>query len=68
VNNLNQLTGIPSGTPSYDTNGNLTSDGGALTCQYDDENQLISVESIGSWPYTRTEFEYDGKQRLRIRT
>ena len=26
VNNLNQLTGIPSGTPSYDTNGNLTSD------------------------------------------
>jgi len=68
VNNLNQLTGIPSGTPGYDTNGNLTSDGGALTCQYDDENQLISVESMSSWPYTRTEFEYDGKQRLRIRT
>ncbi|MBC8242845.1 MAG: RHS repeat protein, partial [Verrucomicrobia bacterium] len=68
VNNLNQLTGIPSGTPSYDTNGNLTSDGGALTCQYDDENQLISVESMSSWPYTRTEFEYDGKQRIRIRT
>jgi RHS repeat-associated protein len=55
---------LPS-TPSYtyDSNGNLTSDG-LRSFTYDDENQLITVSVSGSW---YSSFTYDGRNRLRIR-
>ncbi|HTI70827.1 MAG TPA: RHS repeat-associated core domain-containing protein [Candidatus Limnocylindria bacterium] len=52
-----------SGSFTYDSNGNLTSDGyRALT--YDDENRLTSVTISG---VSRSEFVYDGLSRQRIR-
>jgi len=48
---------------TYDSNGNLLSDG--LRCfAYDDENELISVWVTNVW---RSDFIYDGKMRRRIR-
>lgn len=48
---------------SYDERGNLLSDG-LRTFAYDDENQLTSVTVSNVW---RSEFEYDGLSRRRIR-
>ena len=48
---------------TYDLNGNLTSDG-RRTFDYDDADQLIRVTVANSW---KTEFTYDGLQRLRFR-
>jgi YD repeat-containing protein len=48
---------------TYDSNGNLTSDGRRFFA-YDDENQLISVWVTSAW---RSDFVYDGKMRRRIR-
>jgi len=48
---------------SYDSNGNLTSDGHRCFA-YDDENQLVSVWVTNTW---RSDFVYDGKMRRRIR-
>lgn len=72
VNNLNQVTASGTPTYAYDGNGNRTSMApgtGSVTYTYDDENQVIRAEtdtvytSIGNrW---KTEFTYDGKQRLR---
>ena len=52
-----------SATFQYDANGNLLSDG-RRGFVYDDENQLSSVMVTNVW---RTEFQYDGKLRLRVR-
>jgi RHS repeat-associated protein len=41
-NGLNQYTASGSVTPSYDANGNLTSDG-STSFVYDDENKLVSA-------------------------
>ncbi|MGO8931752.1 MAG: RHS repeat-associated core domain-containing protein [Limisphaerales bacterium] len=49
---------------TYDSNGNLTSDGSRCFA-YDDENQLTSVWITNVW---RSDFAYDGKMRRRIRT
>jgi len=48
---------------SYDSNGNLLSDG-RRGFDYDDENQLIRVTITNS---TRSDFAYDGKMRRRVR-
>ncbi|HOC57003.1 MAG TPA: RHS repeat-associated core domain-containing protein [Verrucomicrobiota bacterium] len=48
---------------TYDSNGNLTSDGRRCFA-YDDENQLVSVWITNVW---RSDFAYDGKMRRRIR-
>jgi RHS repeat-associated protein len=55
------LPATPSSTS--DANGNLTSDGN-IGYEYDDQNQLIRLISTNSW---KSEFIYDGRQRLRIR-
>src|SRR5262249_25478520 len=53
---------ISAGFP-YDLNGNMTSDGQG-TFPYDAENQLARVAISGA---RKTEFVYDGLQRLRVR-
>jgi len=52
-----------SATFQYDANGNLLSDG-RRGFVYDDENQLTRVTVTNAW---KTEFQYDGKMRLRVR-
>lgn len=72
VDGKNQLTGTPTGTPSYDANGNMTYapplDSGysqsGFTYTFDGENQLSSVESAYTW---KQEYVYDGKMRRRVR-
>ncbi len=76
VNDLNQVTSEGGGTLNYfyDHKGNRTSrsaSSASLTYIYDTENQLTTVHTdtfltpvASRW---RTEFVYDGKQRLRIR-
>ena len=48
-------------SPTYDANGNMTSDG-ALGYDYDDENQLVRIRGASYL----TEFAYDGKMRRRV--
>ena len=48
---------------TYDSNGNLVSDG-RRAFDYDDENQLVRVTVTNAW---KSEFVYDGKMRRRIR-
>jgi RHS repeat-associated protein len=64
VNERNQVTGDGSVSYTYDANGNRTSTSNYRTWTYDDENQLIKVEQSQSW---KSEFTYDGRQRLRVR-
>jgi hypothetical protein len=47
---------------TYDSNGNLLSDG-TRNFAYDDENELIGVGVSGAWSNS---FAYDGKMRKRI--
>jgi RHS repeat-associated protein len=47
----------------YDARGNLTNDGRRILA-YDAENQLVSVTVSNAW---RSEFQYDGFMRRRIR-
>jgi prevent-host-death family protein len=61
----NQVVSTPHGTCAYDNNGNLTGDGGTRTFSYDDENRLSQV-FWGNGTY-RTDFAYDGRDRLRTR-
>ena len=74
--NLSRLTnnGVVVLTPTvdsdnqYDSNGNLTSRGecqAAANYTYDDENRLVSLVSGTTY---RSDFSYDGRSRLRIRT
>jgi YD repeat-containing protein len=60
----NSLTVSLNGTNSYtyDSNGNLLSDG-TRNFAYDDENELIGVEVASAWS---NNFVYDGKMRRRI--
>jgi RHS repeat-associated protein len=71
LNALNEVLTNGSTTLSYDGNGNRTSLTGSGTTiyDYDDENQLVTVYKdpatySGAW---RSEFTYDGLQRLRRR-
>ncbi len=67
VDGKNQLTTDPSCQDGYDSNGNLTSRecGTARGYSYDDENRLTSVSSGSIY---RSDFSYDGRSRLRVRT
>lgn len=47
ANALNQYTAVGAVTPTYDTNGNLTSDG-TYTYGYDAENRLVSASGAGT--------------------
>ncbi len=47
ANTLNQYTAVGAGTPTYDANGNLTSDG-THTYGYDAENRLVSASGAGT--------------------
>jgi RHS repeat-associated protein len=60
----NSLTVSLNGTNTYtyDSNGNLLSDG-TRNFAYDDENELIEVEVASAWS---NNFVYDGKMRRRI--
>ncbi|CAN7535167.1 RHS repeat-associated core domain-containing protein [Caballeronia sp. LjRoot31] len=59
ANGLNQYKSIPSGTPAYDANGNLTRDGTA-SYTYDLDNRLRSGTRAG----VTTTLEYDPEGRL----
>jgi YD repeat-containing protein len=63
VNSLNQYTAVGSVTPTYDANGNLTSDG-TYTYGYDLENRLISVSGAGQ----TAAYAYDGMGHRKSRT
>jgi RHS repeat-associated protein len=75
VNDRNQITGGEGYSYSHDTAGNRTvlstSGGGYVSYTYDDENQLIRMETDTSVTLAayrwRTEFVYDGLRRLRSR-
>ncbi|HSZ52025.1 MAG TPA: RHS repeat-associated core domain-containing protein [Caulobacteraceae bacterium] len=60
-NPLNQLTTLSGQTLTYDTDGNLTSDG-TLTYTWDAENRLVAVGYPGQ-PGKATTFAYDGLGR-----
>ncbi|HEV2805455.1 MAG TPA: RHS repeat-associated core domain-containing protein [Chthoniobacterales bacterium] len=64
-NNINEITAQSGGTNrtlSYDLNGNVTSDGGTRTFEWDAANHLIAVNYTGQT--TRSEFTYDGLGRV----
>ncbi len=68
INPLNQYTSIatvgePTITPTYDANGNLTSDG-TYTLGYDVENRLVSASGAG----TTASYQYDAQGRRKART
>jgi RHS repeat-associated protein len=63
-NNVNEITsqsGATNRTLSYDLNGNLTSDGGTRTFEWDAANRLIAINYTGT--SQRTEFTYNGLSR-----
>ena len=63
ANNLNQYTAVGAVTPTYDANGNLTSDG-TYTLGYDAENRLVSASGAGN---TAT-YAFDAQGRRKSRT
>jgi RHS repeat-associated protein len=63
ANNLNQYTAVGAVTPTYDGNGNLTSDG-TFSYGYDAENRLISASASG---LTAT-YSYDAQGRRKSKT
>lgn len=63
ANSLNQYTAVGSVTPTYDGNGNLTSDG-TYTLGYDSENRLTSASGAGN---TAT-YAFDGRGRRKSKT
>ncbi len=60
INGLNQYTALNGASITYDDNGNLTNDSGAIY-QYDDENRLRSTSGTGIAPST---LKYDPLGRL----
>jgi len=58
ANNLNQYTAVGTDVPSYDQNGNLTSQAG-WTYSYDAQNRLISASSAS----LAVQFAYDARNR-----
>jgi len=63
ANNLNQYTAVGSASPTYDGNGNLTSDG-TFTYGYDAENRLISASGSGN----TVSYAYDASGRRKSKT
>src|SRR5580700_8574474 len=63
ANALNQYTAVGAVTPSYDGNGNLTSDG-TFTYGYDAENRLISASGAG----LTASYAYDAQGRRKSKT
>jgi RHS repeat-associated protein len=64
-NNVNEIisqTGGANRTLSYDLNGNITSDGGTRTFEWDAANHLLAINYTGAT--TRSEFTYDGHGRV----
>jgi hypothetical protein len=70
ANALNQYTGVGSASPTYDGNGNLTSDGHFTYC-YDTESRPISVLSAGTCAAPTTtvaSYAYDAQGRGKSKT
>jgi RHS repeat-associated protein len=63
ANTLNQYTAVGAVTPTYDGNGNLTSDG-VFTFGYDVENRLVSANGPG----TTASYAYDAQGRRKSKT
>src|SRR5882672_5401006 len=63
ANALNQYTAVGAASPSYDGNGNLTSDG-TFTLGYDAENRLISASGAGN----TASYSYDAQGRRKTKT
>lgn len=64
-NNVNAITSQSGGvnrTLTYDPNGNITSDGGTRTFEWDGANRLVAINYTGFT--TRSEFTYDGLSRI----
>lgn len=65
-NSVNEITSQSGGgmkrTLTYDLNGNITSDGGTRTFEWDAADRLIAVNYTGQT--TRSEFSYDGLGRV----
>jgi RHS repeat-associated protein len=60
---LNRYTAVGAVVPTYDTNGNLTSDG-TFTLGYDAENRLTSASGAGN----TASYTYDAQGRRKTRT
>ena len=60
---LNRYTAVGAVSPTYDGNGNLTSDG-TFTLGYDAENRLISASGAGN----TVSYAYDAQGRRKMRT
>jgi len=63
ANDLNQYSAVGSVTPTYDANGDLTSDG-TFTYGYDAENRLISASGTG----LSAAYAYDAQGRRKSKT
>lgn len=63
ANTLNQYTAVGGVTPTYDANGNLTSDG-THTYGYDAENRLVSASGAG----TGAAYTFDAQGRRKTVT
>jgi RHS repeat-associated protein len=63
ANSLNQYTAVGAVTPSYDGNGNLTSDA-TFTFGYDAENRLTSASGAGN----TASYTYDAQGRRKTKT
>ena len=63
ANSLNQYTAVGAVTPTYDGNGNLTSDG-TYTLGHDAENRLVSASGAGN----SSSYTFDGRSRRKTRT
>jgi RHS repeat-associated protein len=64
-NSVNEMTSQSGGvnrTLTYDLNGNITSDGGTRSFEWDAANRLVAVNYTGQT--TRSEFSYDGLGRV----
>ncbi|MGH8296753.1 MAG: hypothetical protein ACRETZ_14845 [Steroidobacteraceae bacterium] len=70
VNALNQYTAVGAATPTYDGNGNLTSDGSYTYC-YDAESRLTAVLGSGTCASPGTavaSYAYDAQGRRKAKT
>jgi RHS repeat-associated protein len=63
ANALNQYTAVGAITPTYDNNGNLTSDG-TFTLGYDAENRMVSASGAGN----TASYAYDAQGRRKSKT
>jgi len=63
ANSLNQYTAVGAASPTYDGNGNTTSDG-TYTLGYDPENRLVSASGGGN----AASYAFDGRGRRKLKT